>query len=121
MPWAETSAMQERIRFIADYNSGLDSMTEICARFGVSRQTGYKWVRRYREEGAVGLEASLTSFARSTGLILGPTLRPREARLNDLRSPKSLGRGDLPGLPDNSYGKLRGGSPERSPRTPLRS
>lgn len=56
MPWAETSIVQERIRFIADYNSGLYSMTELCFRFGVSRQTGYKWVRRYQREGALGLE-----------------------------------------------------------------
>ena len=55
MPWAETSAVQERIRFIADYESGLYTMTELCERFGVSRQTGYKWIHRYREEGAVGL------------------------------------------------------------------
>ena len=56
MPWAETSAVQERIRFIADYDSGLYTMTELCERFGVSRQTGYKWIHRYREEGAAGLD-----------------------------------------------------------------
>ncbi len=37
MPWAKTSAVQERIRFIADYESRLYSMTERCKRFGVSR------------------------------------------------------------------------------------
>ncbi len=37
MPWAETSAVQERIRFIADYESKLYSMTERCKRLGVSR------------------------------------------------------------------------------------
>ena len=46
MPWAETSAVQERIRFVKDYQSGLYPMTELCARFGVSRQTGYKWLSR---------------------------------------------------------------------------
>jgi hypothetical protein len=39
MPWGETSAVPERIRFIKDYQSGLYPMTELCARFGVSRQT----------------------------------------------------------------------------------
>ena len=56
MPWAETSAVQERIRFVKDYQSGLYPMTELCARFGVSRQTGYKWLDRYLEQGAAGLE-----------------------------------------------------------------
>ncbi len=48
MPWAETSAVQERIRSIADYKSGLYTMTELRERFGVSRQTAYKWIQRYR-------------------------------------------------------------------------
>ncbi len=55
MPWAETSPMQERVRFIADYRSGLYSMTELCEQFRVSRKTGYKWIRRFEEEGAEGL------------------------------------------------------------------
>ena len=56
MPWAETSAVQERIRSIADYESRLYTMIELCQRFGVSRQTGYKWIHRFREQGAAGLE-----------------------------------------------------------------
>ena len=30
-------------------------MTELCARFGVSRPTGYKWLARYRAGGAAAL------------------------------------------------------------------
>ena len=63
MPWTETSAVKERIRFISDYESGLYTMTELCERFGVSRQTGYKWIHRYREEGAAGLEDRSRSSA----------------------------------------------------------
>lgn len=29
--------------------------TELCARFGISRKTGYKWVKRYERSGATGL------------------------------------------------------------------
>src|SRR5260370_35111907 len=32
-----------------------ESMTELCERFGISRKTGYKLLRRYREESAAGL------------------------------------------------------------------
>ena len=31
-------------------------MTEVCERYGISRPTAYKWVRRYREAGDDGLE-----------------------------------------------------------------
>ena len=55
MPWAETSPMEERVRFIANYRAGLYSMTELCEQFRVSRKTGYQWVRRFDEEGAEGL------------------------------------------------------------------
>ncbi|MEN8159515.1 MAG: IS481 family transposase [Myxococcota bacterium] len=48
--------MNERHRFIRDYRSGLYSMTELCRRFRISRKTGYKWVGRFEEEGAEGLE-----------------------------------------------------------------
>ena len=43
MPWTETAPMKERVRFVTDWERGLYSMTELCARYGVSRKTGYKW------------------------------------------------------------------------------
>jgi transposase InsO family protein len=47
--------MDERVRFIADQLTGLWTMTELCERYEVSRKTGYKWLDRYRSEGASGL------------------------------------------------------------------
>ena len=55
MPWLETSSMTERQRFVNDAHGGLFSMTELCARYGVSRKTGYKWLDRYDEQGREGL------------------------------------------------------------------
>lgn len=55
MPWQESCAMDERVGFIADHQSGLWTMTELCERYEVSRKTGYKWLSRYRLEGAAGL------------------------------------------------------------------
>jgi transposase InsO family protein len=31
------------------------NFSELCRRFGISRKTGYKWRRRYRDEGVAGL------------------------------------------------------------------
>src|SRR5688572_2649708 len=56
MPWLETRPMDQRERFIDDERLGLYSMTELCARYGVSRKTGYKWLARYEEDGRRGLE-----------------------------------------------------------------
>ena len=55
MPWQESCAMDQRISFIADRQSGLWTMTELCERYGISRRIGYKWLDRYRLEGAAGL------------------------------------------------------------------
>lgn len=57
MPWRESCAMDERIRFISDELSGEWSMTELCERYAISRKTGYKWLERYRLDGAAGLVA----------------------------------------------------------------
>lgn len=55
MPWKESCAMDERIRFIAAHGSHSHSMVELCELFGISRKTGYKWLARYAAEGAAGL------------------------------------------------------------------
>lgn len=56
MPWRTTDPMHERMKFVSLYEEQLYSVSELCRRFGISRETGYKWVRRYEEEGAEGLK-----------------------------------------------------------------
>lgn len=55
MPWKETCAVKERAQFVRDLASEQWTMTELCEHHGVSRPTGYKWARRYREFGDGGL------------------------------------------------------------------
>lgn len=55
MPWMEVLPMDEKARFVADVSSGLDSVAELCRRHGISRKTGYKWIRRVKREGRAGL------------------------------------------------------------------
>ena len=54
MPWKASTVMEERLRFIARLLEG-ERMTEACRSFGISRKTGYKILKRYREEGAYAL------------------------------------------------------------------
>jgi len=56
MPWSETTSMDQRVQFVADHQRGTFSFSELCARYGVSREAGYRLVRRYEEDGAAGLE-----------------------------------------------------------------
>jgi putative transposase len=57
MPWSETTPMDQKTQFIADYLRESFSFTELCARYGVSRESGYRLVERYLEQGPAGLEA----------------------------------------------------------------
>lgn len=55
MPWLETAPVEQRERFIDDHRLGLYDMTELCARYAVSRKTGYKWLARYDAGGRPAL------------------------------------------------------------------
>jgi putative transposase len=57
MPWEESSAMDQKVRFVARYREGDVTMTGLCEAFGISRECGYKWVARYESEGVDGLKA----------------------------------------------------------------
>ena len=56
MPWKERSAMEEKRSFIMEYLADGTSVTELCQAFGISRTLGYKYIRRFLEEGSAGLE-----------------------------------------------------------------
>ena len=55
MPWKETCAMDQRVEFVSAYLRALAPMSALCAAYGISRRTGYKWIDRYRQEGWQGL------------------------------------------------------------------
>lgn len=52
----ETHTLDQRREFVEALVSGQWSMTELCARFGVSRPTGYKWVARHHAGGVAALQ-----------------------------------------------------------------
>jgi putative transposase len=47
--------MDERLQFVRDAHGDRFSMSELCARYGVSRRVGYKWLARFEAEGRPGL------------------------------------------------------------------
>jgi putative transposase len=47
--------MEEKLRFIFERELRERTMTELCERYEITRQTGYVWLRRYRQAGVAGL------------------------------------------------------------------
>lgn len=47
--------MDERLQFVRDALSDRFTMSALCARYGVSRRVGYKWLARYDTDGRHGL------------------------------------------------------------------
>lgn len=48
--------MEEKARFVLEYEQDVYTMTELCERYGIARETGYVWLRRYQQTGLEGLQ-----------------------------------------------------------------
>lgn len=57
MPWKTESVMEQRLSFVIEARRPEANISELSRRYGVSRETGYKWLKRYQEAGTIaGLE-----------------------------------------------------------------
>jgi len=83
MPWRSVSIMENRQEFVRLAEQGGVSVADLCRRFGISRQTGFGYLRRHREHGDAGLEdrsrRPRTSPRRSSEATEEHVLRLREA------------------------------------------
>jgi transposase len=55
MPLENLNRMDHKIHVISDYLRCCSTFSDLCARYGISRKTGYPLVRRYHSEGLKGL------------------------------------------------------------------
>lgn len=55
MAWQEQSIVEQRREFVALASQDGANIKELCARFKISRTTGYKWLKRVAEEGDDGV------------------------------------------------------------------
>jgi transposase InsO family protein len=82
MPWREVSVVDERREFIRLAMQEGANRRELCRRFGISPQTGYKWLERWtcdKGELADRSRRPLHSPARCDGEIEACVLRVRNA------------------------------------------
>ena len=81
MPWQESSAMSLRLAFVQQASAPDANLSALCAQFGISRPTGYKWLARFQEEGVAGL----TERSRRPRQSPAHTALPVEQRIVELR------------------------------------
>jgi transposase InsO family protein len=55
MGWRHVEASSERIRFVQEAVSGERAFSSLCASYGISRPTGYLWLKRFREGGVAAM------------------------------------------------------------------
>jgi transposase len=53
MPWKSGTVMDQRIEFILRAKAKEKKLSELCREFGISRPTGYLWLKRYEEIGSI--------------------------------------------------------------------
>jgi len=53
MPWIERQVKMLREEFIRRSMEDDRNISDLCEEFGISRKTGYKWIKRYQEDGCL--------------------------------------------------------------------
>jgi putative transposase len=76
MPWAESDAVSERLRFVIAARRQRATFRSLCAAFGVAPKTGYKWLHQFEAEGPVGL-ADRSRRPKTNGRAIDGRLRQR--------------------------------------------
>jgi putative transposase len=56
MPWKEQRIMGLKTQFVRRATEPGANIAALCREFGISRQTGYKWLGRFKKQGPDGLE-----------------------------------------------------------------
>ena len=51
MPWRSATAMSLRLEFVGLACQQGSNVSQLCRDFGISRETGYKWLRRFQASG----------------------------------------------------------------------
>jgi transposase InsO family protein len=80
MPWKESDVVESRMEAVIRQKEG-ERVSTLSREYGVSRQTIYKWIKRFDEEGACGLFDRPRRPRRSPNQISGTV----ERRIIELR------------------------------------
>jgi len=81
MPWRASTPMSLRQEFVQFVAHQTLPVSELCRRYGISRKTGHKWLRRFQTAGPHGL----VDRSRRPHRSVGQTPPPLEAAVVALR------------------------------------
>ena len=96
MPWSETTPMDQKTQFIADYLRTTLSVSALCDLYGISRKTAYKWIERYFTARAGRARRALAQ----AGIVSQPDRRAHRCRdPRGPRPPSHLGCQETPAAP----------------------
>jgi transposase InsO family protein len=56
MAWRTINVQEQRVEFVVAAHRREKSITQLCAEFGISRPTGYSWLKRYQAYGIGGVQ-----------------------------------------------------------------
>ena len=88
MPLMEMTIMDQKVHFILLLCANIYSITDLCKEFGVSRGTGYRYVRKYQEGGMIALELQ----SRAPHNRSNKTLREIEEKILEYRKQHTYSR-----------------------------
>lgn len=84
MPWKAVDTMSLREEFVRLAMNKGANIALLCRRFEISRKTGYKWIRRYLEDGVDGLADRSRRPTASPGRI-GKAMEQEVLQVRDTR------------------------------------
>jgi putative transposase len=85
MPWKKTDRLGQRYDLVRQMNAGEVTVSELCRRAKISRQTAYKWRRRYRG----GRLKALADRSRASRKIFGKPSKLWLERVRRIRQRRS--------------------------------
>jgi putative transposase len=84
MPWKATNKVEQRYELVRQMRCGVAPISELCRQFRISRQTAYRWHRRFQAKRLAGLKdrphRPIRVFGRTSRLWLDRLRRLRIKR-----------------------------------------
>jgi transposase len=94
MPWNEVDVQEQRMRFVMRALGRKERLAALCREFGISRPTGYLWLRRYVQAGSL---RALQEHSRRPRHSPRKTAEAQEQRVVALRQDTGWGAKKLQG------------------------
>ena len=82
MAWGARDVGESRIEFVIRASSGKETIATLCREFEISRDTGYRWLKRYQKRGRI---VDVTELSRKPHHSPGKTAKALERRVVALR------------------------------------